>query len=129
MPDEMKPVLGAMFGQMDSTSTATEVRGLGASPGVVIGVARIIDNLDDADRLEDGDVLIAKTTSPPWTPLFGVAAAVVTDAGGPMSHVAIVAREYGIPAVVGTVEATKLIRDGQRVRVDGSAGTVELLEG
>ena len=116
MPDEMKPVLSAMFGLVESTSTATEVRGLAASAGVATGIARLIANLDDADRLGDGDVLVTQTTSPPWTPLFGIASAVVTDAGGPMSHVSIVAREYGIPAVVGAVDATKLIRDGQRVR-------------
>lgn len=127
MPPEMQPMIASMFGQLESTSTATQVRGLGASPGVVTGVARIVVSLDDSHRLADGDILVTKTTSPPWTPLFGVAAAVVTDAGGPMSHVAIVAREYGIPAVVGTVSATHQIEDGQRVRVDGSEGTVDLL--
>lgn len=129
MPDEMKPMLSAVFGQFESTSTAEQVRGLGASAGSATGIARIITSLDDADRLEDGDILVAETTSPPWTPLFGVAGAVVTDAGGPMSHVAIVAREYGIPAVVGTADATKRITDGQRIRVDGSEGTVDLLKG
>jgi rifampicin phosphotransferase len=128
IPDQMKPMLSAAFGQLESTSTTEQVRGLGASGGVATGIARLITSLSDIDRLESGDILVAETTSPPWTPLFGVAGAVVTDAGGPMSHVAIVAREYGIPAVVGTADATKRIADGQRIRVDGSAGTVDLLE-
>ncbi len=125
----MQPVIDAMFGQLESSSTAEQVKGLAASAGVVEGTARIITTLDEADRLGDGDILVTETTSPPWTPLFGVAAAVITDAGGPMSHVSIVAREYGIPAVVGAFDATKRITDGQRLRVDGSEGTVDLLEG
>jgi pyruvate,water dikinase len=75
-----------------------------------------------------GEVIVTVTTSPPWTPLFGVASAIVTDAGGALSHAAIVAREYGIPAVVGTVNGTARIRDGQLIRVDGTSGTVDLLE-
>jgi len=127
MASEMQAGLSPMFGQLESTSSDTQVRGQAASPGVVTGVARIIASLDDSHRLNDGEILVAQTTSPPWTPLFGIAAAVVTDAGGPMSHVAIVAREYGIPAVVGTVDATRKISDGQRIRVDGSAGSVDLV--
>ncbi|MDA1258802.1 MAG: PEP-utilizing enzyme, partial [Chloroflexi bacterium] len=72
--------------------------------------------------------LVAPTTSPPWTPLFRTASAVVTDAGGVLSHCAVVAREYGIPAVVGTGIGTKRIKDGQRVRVDGDAGVVRILD-
>ena len=128
MVPEMQAGIATMFGQLESTSTERQVRGQSASPGVVTGVARIIASLDDSHRLNDGEVLVTQTTSPPWTPLFGIAAAVVTDAGGPMSHVAIVAREYGIPAVVGTVTATRQIADGQLVRVNGSEGTVDLLE-
>ena len=70
---------------------------------------------------------MTKTTSPPWTPLFGIVSAVVTDAGGALSHCAIVAREYAIPAVVGCVDATEKIADGARIRVDGDTGVVTLL--
>ncbi len=77
--------------------------------------------------MRPGDVLVTKATTPPWSPLFGIAAAVVTDTGGVLSHCAVVAREYGIPAVVGTGDATQLIRDGQILEVDGSAGTVRVV--
>lgn len=102
------------------------VRGAPGAPGVASGPARVILDLADADRLEPGDILVATMTSPPWTPLFGIAAAVVTDAGDALSHVAIAAREYGIPCVVGTNHATLLVRDGTSVTVDGDAGTVRL---
>jgi pyruvate,water dikinase len=74
-----------------------------------------------------GDVLVVRTTTAPWTPLFATVAAVVTDAGGVLCHAAVVAREYGIPAVVGTGRGTSAIRDGDRVEVDGDAGTVRVL--
>jgi len=78
--------------------------------------------------LQPGDVLVASITTPAWTTLFAMASAVVTDVGGPLSHSSIVAREYGIPAVLGTNVATRRIPDGARVRVDGEAGTVTLLD-
>ena len=78
--------------------------------------------------MQPGDVLIASTTTPAWTPLFAMAAGVVTDIGGPLSHGSIVAREYNIPAVMGTGNATKAIQSGQMITVDGTAGTVELLQ-
>ncbi len=78
--------------------------------------------------MQPGDVLVAAITTPAWTPLFALASAVVTDIGGPMSHGSIVAREYGIPAVLGTGVATKRIVSGQQIRVDGDAGTVTLLD-
>ncbi len=104
------------------------VNGIPASPGRVEGVARIIENVSEFGRLSPGDILIAPTTSPPWTPLFRVASAVVTDTGGVLSHCAVVAREYGIPAIVGTGVGTSRIKDGQRVRVDGDAGVVRILD-
>jgi pyruvate,water dikinase len=85
-------------------------------------------SLKDADRLQRGDILVAETTAPPWTPLFATAAAVVTDTGAILSHCAVVAREYGIPAVVGTGVATHLIQDGQWIEVDGDSGLVRALE-
>ena len=81
---------------------------------------------EDFSRMQPGDVIVAVVTTPAWTPLFARAAAVVTDIGGPLSHSSIVAREYGIPAVLGTGSATRRIRDGQMISVDGNAGTVSL---
>ena len=106
----------------------TELRGSAGSPGKVSGTARVVRSLDEADRLRPGDILVAEFTAPPWTPLFATVSAVVTDAGGILSHCAVVAREYGIPAVVGTGRATATIRDGQQVEVDGNAGLVRLLD-
>lgn len=102
------------------------LRGAPGAPGAASGPARVILDLIDADRLVPGDILVTTMTAPPWTPLFGIAAAVVTDAGDALSHVAIAAREYGIPCVVGTSHATALIADGTSVTVDGDAGTVLL---
>lgn len=129
-PPPSNPVTRAiarMFGGPPPASEATVVRGNAGSSGTFRGTARLIMTIDDADRLAPGEIMVAPTTSPPWTPLFGIAAAIVTDTGGPLSHCAIVAREYGIPAVVGTGAATAMIRDGQEIEVDGDAGTVTLL--
>jgi len=104
------------------------LRGAAGSSGRVRAVARIVRTLAQADRLASGDVLVAPTTAPPWTPLFAVASAVVTDTGGVLSHCAIVAREYGIPAVVGARGATTTLRDGDLVEVDGDAGTVRVVD-
>jgi len=101
------------------------VTGVPASPGRARGHARIIRSLDDFGRLQPGDVLVAPVTTPAWTPLFTRAAAVVTDTGGVGSHASQVAREYGIPAVVGTGDGTARLHDGQLVLVDGGAGVVE----
>ena len=103
------------------------VRGAAGSPGRVTGTARVVRSLAEATALAAGEILVAEMTSPPWTPLFAVAAAVVTDTGGILSHSAVVAREYGIPAVVGAGVATTTIRDGDVVEVDGDAGTVRIL--
>jgi pyruvate,water dikinase len=93
----------------------------------VRGRARVIRSLAEAQTLQKGDILVTETTSPAWTPLFATVAAVVTDTGGVLSHCAIVTREYGIPAVVGTGTATALIKDGQLLEVDGSAGSVRIV--
>ena len=87
----------------------------------------MIRSPEQGDRLQPGDVLVTTVTNVGWTPLFPRAAAVVTDLGAPLSHASIVARELGIPAVVGTGNATMRLRDGDRVRVDGERGTVEVL--
>jgi pyruvate,water dikinase len=102
------------------------IRGRPASKGVVTATARIIRGLDDADRLQAGDVLVCSSTAPPWTPMFAIASAVVTDSGGILSHSAIAAREYGIPAVVGTQVGTSRIPDGATVTVDGEKGIVRI---
>jgi pyruvate,water dikinase len=104
------------------------IRGSRGSPGKVRGSARVIRSLAEAGKLQPRDVLVVPTTAPPWTPLFATAAAVVSDTGGILSHCAVVAREYGIPAVVGTGNATALLRDGELIEVDGDAGTVRRVE-
>ena len=94
--------------------------------GVVTGRARVLRDLADGDQLQSGEVLVCVTTAPPWTPLFAIAGAVVTDTGGVLSHSAICAREYGVPCVVGTQVATRVIPDGATVTVDGAAGIVRV---
>ncbi|WP_222710414.1 PEP/pyruvate-binding domain-containing protein [Quadrisphaera setariae] len=111
----------------DEAQTGPVVRGVGASGGRVTAVARVLSGPEDSARLQPGDVLVARMTTPAWTSLFGLASAVVTDVGGPLSHSSIVAREYGIPAVLGTGVATQRLTDGALVTVDGDAGTVTLL--
>jgi pyruvate,water dikinase len=108
--------------------TGAVLRGTAASAGQVTATARVLAGPQDFGRMQAGDVLVASITTPAWTSLFAMAAAVVTDIGGPLSHSSIVAREYGIPAVLGTAVATRRIPDGARVRVDGDAGTVTLLD-
>ncbi|HSN75618.1 MAG TPA: PEP-utilizing enzyme, partial [Anaerolineae bacterium] len=102
------------------------ITGLGVSSGQRTGVARVILTPDDFGRLQPGEILVARLTTPAWTPLFAYAGAVVTDLGGPLSHSSIVAREYGIPAVTGAGCATQRIADGQTITVDGTAGRVLL---
>jgi len=103
------------------------IRGNPGSPGRARGPARVVHSLAGASKLEPGDVLVVETTAPPWTPLFATTAAVVSDTGGILSHCAVVAREYGIPAVVGAGNATTRIYDGQLIEVDGDAGTVRVV--
>jgi pyruvate,water dikinase len=103
------------------------VKGNGASSGIVRGSARVIRTLAEATQLQPGDILVAEATMPPWTPYFSIVAAIVTDTGGILCHAAVMAREMGIPAVVGTRVGTTKIRDGQMVEVDGGAGTVRVL--
>ena len=111
-----------------SGETTDELQGVAASPGVAEGLARVITSPADLDQVQPGEVLVCAITAPSWAPVFGRIAAAVSDIGGIMAHAAIVSREYGLPAVVGTGFATSSIRTGQRVRVDGSAGRVTILE-
>jgi len=103
------------------------VRGIAASPGSIEGIARVVMTVDEFDDVADGDILVCQMTNPAWVVLFTKIAGLVTDTGGTTSHPAVLSREFGIPAVVGTSVATKRIRTGDRIRVNGSAGTVELL--
>lgn len=104
------------------------ITGMAASPGVVEGVARVITSADQLGEIQQDEILVATITAPSWGPIFGKIKATVTDIGGMMSHAAIVCREYGLPAVTGTGSASTTIRTGQRIRVDGNAGRVEVLE-
>jgi phosphohistidine swiveling domain-containing protein len=106
----------------------SHVAGIAGSPGVVEGVARVVRTVADFDEVADGDVLVCQMTNPAWVVLFTKIAGLVTDTGGTTSHPAVLAREFAIPAVVGTSEATRRIATGDRVRVDGTAGVVDILE-
>ncbi|PER27713.1 phosphoenolpyruvate synthase [Bacillus cereus] len=105
---------------------AEAIVGLPVSSGVIEGRARVILNMEDAN-LEEGDILVTAFTDPGWTPLFVSIKGLVTEVGGLMTHGAVIAREYGLPAVVGVENATKLIKDGQRIRVHGTEGYIEIL--
>jgi pyruvate,water dikinase len=105
---------------------ATKLSGIAGSPGKAQGKVKVISDPSEFDRLTEGDVLVAPLTTPVWTPLFAIASAVVTDTGGILSHGAIVAREFGIPAVLSVPGATQILQDGQFVLVDGETGIVTL---
>ncbi|MEK7084320.1 MAG: PEP-utilizing enzyme [Patescibacteria group bacterium] len=103
------------------------LHGLPASRGIAEGTVKIISGIQDAEKFHDGDILVAKITDPTMVFMMGKAAGIVCDIGGIMSHPSIVSREMGIPCVVNTKDATKILKDGMRVRVDGEKGTVEVL--
>lgn len=115
-----------MLRQEGKLSVEKGLTGLPASPGRAKGPARVIRTPEEFDRLQPGDVLIAPVTTPAWTVLFAHAVAVVTDTGSPLAHASLAAREYGIPAIVGSGNATARLRDGQQVLVDGNTGLVEV---
>jgi pyruvate, water dikinase len=104
-----------------------ELRGVAGSPGVVEGTARVVLSVDQIPLVREGEIMVCPITAPSWGPVFDRIKATVSDLGGIMSHAAIVSREYGLPAVVGTVRGTKLIHTGDRIRVDGGTGVVEVL--
>lgn len=112
----------------EGAQTGRVLKGLGGSPGAYTGLARLLRDPDDFASFQPGEVLVAGITTPAYTPLFAMAGAVITDVGGALSHSSIVAREYGIPAVLGTGSATTRIATGDRVHVDGDAGLVTLLD-
>jgi pyruvate,water dikinase len=138
MPDNIEdPALQMLWGITTETlhSWATpdvendnELKGYAASPGSVEGIARVLRSINDFGEIRKGDILVCPITHPSWSPLFSKISAAVSDIGGTMSHMAIVAREYGMPAVVGTGQATRRIKSGQRLRVDGDRGVVTILD-
>jgi len=121
-----KSILAKMMPWNRANTTSDVLTGVASSEGRVTATARVLFGPEDFHKMKHGDVLVAVTTTPAWTPLFAMASAIVSDLGGPLSHSSIVAREYGIPAVVSTGIATRRITDGQTITVDGGAGTVEL---
>jgi pyruvate,water dikinase len=123
----MNVVLSALFGEADAQSEARVVRGLGASPGVFTGTARLVEGPEEFERVQQGDIVVTHSTSEAFNVILPLLGGLVTDAGGLLSHAAIVAREYGIPGVVGSRDATKIIADGAQVRIDGNAGEVTVL--
>jgi pyruvate,water dikinase len=119
--------LGELFGSSEAPHEQHKLRGLAASRGVYEGPARRVSHASEFDRIKKGDVLVTESTTEAFNILLPLLGAIVTDSGGLLSHAAIVAREYGVPGVVGTREATQRIADGARVRVDGNAGEVTVL--
>jgi len=139
MPEKIEdPALQMLWGITSETLRAwstpaeempeNEIHGYAASQGVVEGVARVLRDISDFGNIGDDEILVCPITHPSWSPLFSKIKAAVSDIGGTMSHMAIVAREYGLPAVVGTGQATQRIVSGQRIRVDGDLGVVTLLD-
>jgi pyruvate,water dikinase len=138
MPEALNdPAVQMLWGITSETLAAWSSEGLGderevhghaASPGVVEGTARVLRDVNEIGEMREGEILVCAVTAPSWGPVFGKIKAAVSDIGGTMSHAAIVAREYGMPAVVGTGTATRRIKTGQRVRVDGDRGVVRILE-
>ena len=123
--DALKTLPGASDPMADGL---TALKGTAASKGEATGVARVILSPDEFGKLNSGDILICRSTAPMWTPLFRVASALVSEAGGVLSHPAVVAREVGLPAVVGIIGATSIIKDGQMVTVSGTDGLVHIVE-
>ena len=135
IPDTVPdPIMIEVFGlsghfleTLKGSGAAQELRGFPAAKGVAEGVARVITSVTELHTVQPGDILVCGGTTTEWTPVFGIIKACVCDTGGSLTHAAIVSREYGIPCVVGTAVATTMIKTGDRVRVDGRAGTVQVL--
>jgi pyruvate,water dikinase len=114
------------FYRKEST-VAGQINGIGGSPGVVEGIARVVLHEDQFDDVRAGDILVCQMTNPAWVVLFTKIVGLVTDAGGTVSHPAVLSREFGIPAVVGTSVGTEQIKNGDRIRLNGTTGLVEIL--
>ncbi|MBD0291635.1 MAG: hypothetical protein ICV74_10305, partial [Thermoleophilia bacterium] len=127
---EVPPSAAKFYGVPGSARVEGDtLHGTPASGGRATGIARVVHSREDFQRIRPGDVLVCTTTTPAWTPLFAAVAGLVTDTGGILSHAAVVAREYRVPAIVGAEVATRTIPDGARVAVDGDAGTATILRG
>ncbi|PTM57747.1 PEP/pyruvate-binding domain-containing protein [Desmospora activa] len=122
------PMMKELFGSIEVKSTDDLIVGNAASSGTYTGVVKVIQGPAEFGKLQEGEVLVCKTTTPTWMTLFATAGAVVTDGGGVLSHTGIIAREYGLPAVLGTKVATQRLQDGDKVMVDGTHGTVTVVE-
>ena len=122
-PEGVEGWLASASGRGPATLT-----GIAASSGAAEGRARLVADPKQLAQVEDGEILVAASTSPSWTPFFSRVSAVVVDIGGIMCHAAILAREYGLPTVVGTGSATKRLKTGDRLRVDGNTGVVTVLD-
>ncbi|MHC1558119.1 PEP-utilizing enzyme [Actinomycetospora sp. C-140] len=135
VPDAVHdPIMTELFGltpdyfaTIKAQQTTATLSGFAASRGTVVGTARVVRAAQDIDQVRDGDILVCGGTTTEWTPVFGLVSGCVTDTGGTLCHTAIIAREYGIPCVVGTGVATSTITTGDRVRIDGDRGVVEVL--
>lgn len=127
--DNPDPFLADFFGRARvEPAPEKSLKGTPSSRGKATGRARVLTTLAEADRVDEGDILVCEMTTPAWTPLFASLAAIVSDSGGPLSHCAVVAREYGVPCVTGTRIATRTIADGALIEVDGDSGLVRILE-
>ena len=100
------------------------IKGLGANNGKVVGIARVIENFDEIDRLQDGDILVTKFTDTGWTTKFAILSGIVTEYGGILCHAAIVSREYGIPAIVSCTGIMDKIKDGEIITINGTTGEI-----
>ena len=120
--------IGTAFSSGKKIDSGSGIKGLGANNGTVTGIARVIEDFTQIDRLQEGDILVTRFTDTGWTPKFAILSGIVTEYGGILCHAAIVSREYGIPAIVACKDAMQKIRDGQIITIDGSTGTVTIKE-
>jgi phosphoenolpyruvate synthase/pyruvate phosphate dikinase len=114
--------------RQSETESDLVLKGIGCSGGRTTAEVRVIASLEQAWNLRTGEILVTRFTDPGWTPVFGLAAGVVTEVGGLLSHAAVIGREYGLPVVLNVAGATQVLKTGQRVEIDGAAGTVKILE-
>jgi phosphohistidine swiveling domain-containing protein len=126
VPEDTEPDSRFSAAKLEPT-TPDELRGTGASAGIVRGRARVVLSQDEFGRVQPGEIIVCPASNPSWVPVFTIAGGLVTNTGGVLSHAAVVAREFGLPAVTGVAEATSKIRTGRLVEIDGTAGTVRLL--
>jgi pyruvate,water dikinase len=121
-------MLATMFAAREGQSSGRHLKGFGASPGVYEGPARVVADVGQLSSVQPGEVLVTTSTGPTFNVVLPLIGAIVTERGGALSHAAIVAREYGLPATVGCVGATGAVRTGMRVRVDGEKGELWILD-